>query len=305
MIDFIGKRFKLIAFTAILLIVFIIVLATSGLKMGIDFSSGSLLTISFDNEVAIEDLRHELSNLDYDNAVVQVTGEGDFLIRTFALEADEKASLEAALEERFGNLEELAFENVDPIIAQQTAKYAAIAVFAAAMGIMLYISWAFRKMPNPFRYGACAIIALAHDIIVVMGVYAILSIFVNLEVNLMFITGILAVLGYSVNDTVVVFDRIRENRLKSPSADFAITVNKSLVDTLTRSLNTGITTIVVIIALIVFIGSTILNFAIVMLIGVIAGTFSSMFVASLLLVIWEKNEWRRFIPWLKTKEVKA
>jgi preprotein translocase subunit SecF len=305
MIDFIGKRFKLIAFTAILLIIFIIVLATSGLKMGIDFSSGSLLTISFDNEVTIEDLRQELSNLDYDNAIVQVTGDGDFLIRTFALEADEKTSLEAALEGRFGNLEELAFENVDPIIAQQTAKYATIAIFAAAIGIMLYISWAFRKMPNPFRFGTCAIIALAHDIIVVMGVYAVLSIFLNLEVNLMFVTGILAVLGYSVNDTVVIFDRIRENRLKAPGADLAIIVNKSLVDTLTRSLNTGITTIVVIIALIVFIGSTILNFAIVMLIGVVAGTFSSIFVAGTLLVIWEKNEWRRFIPWLKTKEVKA
>jgi preprotein translocase subunit SecF len=305
MIDFIGKRFKLIAFTAILLIIFIIVLATSGLKMGIDFSSGSLLTISFDNEVTIEDLRQELSNLDYDNAIVQVTGDGDFLIRTFALEADEKTSLEAALEGRFGNLEELAFENVDPIIAQQTAKYATIAIFAAAIGIMLYISWAFRKMPNPFRFGTCAIIALAHDIIVVMGVYAVLSIFLNLEVNLMFVTGILAVLGYSVNDTVVIFDRIRENRLKAPGADLAIIVNKSLVETLTRSLNTGITTMVVIIALIVFIGSTILNFAIVMLIGVVAGTFSSMFVAGPLLVIWEKNEWRRFIPWLKTKEVKA
>ncbi|MDD2252039.1 MAG: protein translocase subunit SecF [Dehalococcoidales bacterium] len=305
MIDIVGKRFKLLAFTAIVMLICIITLATSGLKMGIDFSSGSLLTLSFEEEVALNDIKQELSTLGYDNAIVQVTGDGDFLIRTLTLEAEEKASLETSLESRFGELEELSFENVDPVIARQTARNAAIAVAAAAVGIMLYITWAFRRMPKPFHYGTCAIAALVHDLLIVIGIFAVLSIPMGLEVNLMFITGVLAVLGYSVNDTVVIFDRIRENRLNNPTADLAITINRSLVETLTRSVNTGITTLVVILALLMFIGSTILNFAIIMLIGVLVGTYSSIFVASTLLIVWDKKEWKRFIPWLNRGEAKV
>lgn len=305
MIDIVGKRFKLFAFTAIVMLICIITLATSGLKMGIDFSSGSLLTLSFEEEVSLDDIKQELSTLGYDNAIVQVTGEGDFLIRTLTLETEEKASLETSLESRFGELEELSFENVDPVIARQTARNAAIAVAAAAVGIMLYITWAFRRMPKPFHYGTCAIAALVHDLLIVIGIFAVLSIPMGLEVNLMFITGVLAVLGYSVNDTVVIFDRIRENRLNNPTADLAITINRSLVETLTRSVNTGITTLVVILALLMFIGSTILNFAIIMLIGVLVGTYSSIFVASTLLIVWDKKEWKRFIPWLNRGEAKV
>jgi len=305
MIDIVGKRFKLLAFTAIVMLICIITLATSDLKMGIDFSSGSLLTLSFEEEVALNDIKQELSTLGYDNAIVQVTGDGDFLIRTLTLEAEEKASLETSLESRFGELEELSFENVDPVIARQTARNAAIAVAAAAVGIMLYITWAFRRMPKPFHYGTCAIAALVHDLLIVIGIFAVLSIPMGLEVNLMFITGVLAVLGYSVNDTVVIFDRIRENRLNNPTADLAITINRSLVETLTRSVNTGITTLVVILALLMFIGSTILNFAIIMLIGVLVGTYSSIFVASTLLIVWDKKEWKRFIPWLNRGEAKV
>ncbi|MDD4794274.1 MAG: protein translocase subunit SecF [Dehalococcoidales bacterium] len=305
MIDIVGKRFKLLAFTAIVMLICIITLATSDLKMGIDFSSGSLLTLSFEEEVALNDIKQELSTLGYDNAIVQVTGDGDFLIRTLTLEAEEKASLETSLESRFGELEELSFENVDPVIARQTARNAAIAVAAAAVGIMLYITWAFRRMPKPFHYGTCAIAALVHDLLIVIGIFAVLSIPMGLEVNLMFITGVLAVLGYSVNDTVVIFDRIRENRLNNPTADLAITINRSLVETLTRSVNTGITTLVVILALLMFIGSTILNFAIIMLIGVLVGTYSSIFIASTLLIVWDKKEWKRFIPWLNRGEAKV
>ncbi|MDD4465692.1 MAG: protein translocase subunit SecF [Dehalococcoidales bacterium] len=305
MIDLVGKRFKLFAFSAVILLVCVVTLATSGLKMGIDFSSGSELALGFEEEVALDELREELSIIGYDNAIVQVTGEGDFLIRTFTLEAEEKASLEAALEERFGNLEELSFENVDPVIARQTARNAAIAVAAAAVGIMLYITWAFRRMPKPFHYGTCAIAALVHDLLIVIGIFAVLSIPMGLEVNLMFITGVLAVLGYSVNDTVVIFDRIRENRLNNPNSDFALIVNRSLVETMTRSLNTGVTTLVVILALLMFIGSTILNFAIIMFIGVLVGTYSSIFIAATLLIVWEKKEWKRFIPWLNRGEAKV
>lgn len=305
MIDIVGKRFKLFAFTAVVMLICIITLATSGLKMGVDFSSGSLLTLSFEEEVALDDIKQELSMLGHDNAIVQVTGEGDFLIRTFTLEAEEKAAIETSLESRFGELEELSFENVDPVIARQTTRNAAIAVAVAAVGIMLYITWAFRRMPKPFHYGTCAIAALVHDLLIVIGIFSVLSIPMGLEVNLMFITGVLAVLGYSVNDTVVIFDRIRENRLNNPNADLAVIINQSLVETLTRSVNTAITTLVVILALLMFIGSTILNFAIIMFIGVLVGTYSSIFVAATLLVVWDKKEWKRFIPWLNRGEAKA
>jgi len=299
MIDLIGKRFRFFAVSAVVLLLCIIALATSGLKMGIDFSSGSLLSLDFEEEVAIEDLRQELAGLGHDKAIVQVTGEGDFLIRTIAMGTEEKADVEAALETRFGELTELSFENVEPVIARQTANNAIIAVIAASVGIMLYITWAFRRMPRPFRYGTCAIAALVHDVVVVVGLFAILGIPLNLEVNLMFITGVLAVIGYSVNDTVIVFDRIRENRLNHPNADFAGIVNKSLVETLTRSLNTGLTTVLVILALLLFIGSTIENFSIAMFIGVATGIYSSIFTASALLVVWERKEWKRLLPWVK------
>lgn len=298
MFDIIGKRFRFFLISGIVLLIGIISLASFGLKAGIDFSSGSLLTLNFEQEVTITKVKQELDNLGYDNAIVQITGEGDIIIRASEMAAAEKGQLKEGLEINLGPFEELSFENVDPTIARQTAQTAAIAVAIAAIGILLYITWAFRRMPKPFRYGACAVVALIHDTLVALGVFSILGGILGWEVNLIFITGILAVIGYSVNNTVVVFDRIRENLLRSPSTSFEVTVNNSLAQTLTRSLNTSLTTIVVVLALLLFVGSTIQNFSAVLLIGIIAGTFSSLFIAPSLLVVWEKGEWRRFIQWL-------
>ncbi|MDH5696496.1 MAG: protein translocase subunit SecF, partial [Dehalococcoidia bacterium] len=176
-----------------------------------------------------------------------------------------------------------------------TAHNAAIAVAVAAVGILLYITWAFRRMPRPFHYGTCAIIALAHDVLVVLGTFSILGAILGWEINLMFITGVLAVIGYSVNNTVVAFDRIRENLRKGMSPDFEAVVNNSLVETLSRSLNTSLTTVFVILALLLFVGASIQNFVIVLLIGIIAGTYSSLGIAPTLLIVWEKGEWGRFL----------
>ncbi|MBA7709678.1 Protein translocase subunit SecF [subsurface metagenome] len=165
----------------------------------------------------------------------------------------------------------------------------------AAVGILLYITWAFRRMPKPFHYGTCAIVALVHDALIALGIFSILGAILGWEINLMFIIGILAVIGYSVNNTVVVFDRIRENLLKSVRPDFEAVVNSSLAQTLIRSLNTSLTTIIVILALMLFVGAQIQNFAVVMLIGIIAGTYSSLFIAPSILVIWEKGEWPRLL----------
>ncbi len=290
MIDIVGKRFLFFLISGMVIAIGIIALVVFGLKPGIEFSSGSMLQVSFEREVDHGELRQELASLGYSNAIVQSAGRDDFIIRTPKLTGEEKTQLEAALTARFGNLEEASFTSVSPMVATETANNAGIAVAIAAIGILLYVTWAFRRMPNPFRYGTCAIIALAHDVLVVLGIFSILSGILDWEINLMFITGILAVIGYSVNNTVVVFDRIRENLRRGVSPYFEAVVNNSLVETLSRSLNTSLTTIFVVLALLLFVGVSIQNFAVVLLIGIIAGTFSSICIAPLLLVVWEKGK---------------
>ncbi len=309
MFDIVGKRFWFFLISGVVILTAIISLVTFGLKPGIEFSSGAIVTVSFEQEVDQDDLKQELTSLGYPNALIQRTGtgEGDFLIRTHELTGEDKTNLEDSLADRFGHLSETEFNSVSPMIASETTQNAAIAVAVAAVGILLYITWAFRRMPKPFHYGTCAIIALLHDALIALGVFSILGGILGWEINLMFITGVLAVIGYSVNNTVVVFDRIRENLRKDVRVDFETVVNNSLVETLSRSLNTSLTTLFVVLALLLFVGASIQNFAVVLLVGIIAGTFSSLCIAPQLLVVWEKREWGRFIQWLplpraKTKE---
>ena len=295
MLDIVGKKSWFFFISGVVILIGVISLVTFGLRPGIEFSSGSMMTLKFEQEVSEGELRPELASLGYGNAIVQTTGEGDSIIRSVRLTAAQKAQLKESLVARFGPIEERGFETVDPVIAKQTAQTAAIAVAIAAVGILLYVTWAFRRMPSPFRYGTCAIIALTHDLLVVLGIFSILGGILDWEINLMFITGTLAVIGYSVNNTVVVFDRIRENLKTGVSPHFEVVVNNSLVETLSRSLNTSLTTLFVVIALLFFVGVSIQNFAVVLLIGIIAGTFSSVCIAPSLLVVWEKREWGSFL----------
>ena len=303
--DIIGKRFWFFAISGVVILIGIISLVTFGLVAGIEFSSGSMMTVRFEQEVDQGDLKQELASLGYANAIIQHTGAEDFLIRTHELTGGDKAALEDALAVKFGHLTETQFHSVSPMVARETAKSAGIAVAIAAIGILLYVTWAFHRMPKPFHYGTCAIIALIHDTLVALGVFSILGGILNWQINLMFITGILAVIGYSVNNTVVVFDRIRENLTIGISPHFEVVVNNSLVETLSRSLNTSLTTLLVILALLLFVGASIQNFAVVLLIGIIAGTFSSIGIAPSLLVVWEKGEWGRFVRWLPLPAVRG
>jgi preprotein translocase subunit SecF len=303
MFDIAGKRTLFLVISEVIILVGIIALVVFGLKPGIEFSSGSIMTVSFDQEVEQSELEQEMVNLGYPNTIIQRTGEGDFLIRTPELTGEEKTALETGLSDKFGSLTEREFYSVSPMVAAETAHNAIIAVGVAAVGILLYITWAFRRMPRPFHYGVCAIIALVHDVVVVTGVFAILGAIMGWEINLMFITGVLAVIGYSINDTVVIFDRIRENLSRGISADFETVVNTSLVETMSRSLNTCLTTLFVVLALLFFVGASIQNFAVALLIGIISGTYSSIFIAAPLLIVWERGEWGRLIllPQAKTK----
>ncbi|MFC2019550.1 protein translocase subunit SecF [Chloroflexota bacterium] len=289
MFDITGKRMWFYLISAVIVIGGIISLATLGLKPGIEFSSGSELTGGFEREVSRVELREELDSLGYTNAIIRQTEEDSYLIRTEKLSPEEKTALVTSLNERFGGFNEQGFYHVGETVAQETANNAAIAVAVAAIGVLLYVTWAFRRMPHPFHYGTCAIAALAHDILIVLGVFSIIGSLLQWEINLMFITGVLAVIGYSVNNTVVIFDRIRENLKKGISPNFEITVNNSLVETMGRSLNTSLTTLLVVLALLFFVGASIQNFVTALLIGIIAGTYSSVCIAPLLLVSWEKR----------------
>ncbi len=290
MINIVGRRVWFFTASALLLIASVAALAVFGLKAGIDFTSGSITTLDFSTAVTAEEVEAELVALDFKGNVE--VAEIGLAVRTIRLTRSDKARLIDGLTDRFGEIEELGFVNVDPVIAEESARIAGLAVGISAIGVLLYITWAFRRMPQPFRYGLCAVIALVHDVVLVLGVFSILGAILNWEITLMFITGILAVIGYSVNNTVVVFDRIRENVRRGISPDFAVTVNSSLVETLGRSLNTSLTTLAVLLALVLFVGIAIQNFAVVLIIGVVAGTYSSLFVAPQLLVVWAGAGWR-------------
>lgn len=289
MFDIVGKRSAFFLISGIFIVISVIALGVFRLKPGIDFASGSITTLSFEEEISQDELEQELASLGY-TSEVETNLEGDFVIRTIRLTSAEKIEFKKDLAEKFGVVNEKGFENVDPVIADETARVAAIAVAVAAVGILLYVTWAFRRMPKPFHYGTCAIIALLHDVLIVVGVFAILGATLGWEINLMFITGLLAVIGYSINNTVVVFDRIRENLRRGTSADFEVVVNSSLVESLSRSLNTSLTTLVVVVALILFVGASIQNFAVTLLVGILAGTYSSLCLAPLLLVAWERGK---------------
>ena len=291
--DFIGKRnwFFLLSLLVIVPgVAFLII--SPGLKPGIDFTGGSTMTLEFPVEVEQEDLRLELTGAGQPDAIVQKMERRTFFIRTKELRQQEKDALVETLKSSLspGGLQILSFDLVSPAVAAETVRNAFYAVLAAAVGMFLYLWWAFRNVPKPFRYGAAAIIALLHDTAVVIGIFAILGALFDIEVNTMFLVAILTVIGYSVNDTIVVFDRLRENILRYPNRPLAASANLSISESLGRSLNTSLTLIFTLMALLLIGGPTITVFLWVLLIGVVTGTYSSIAIATPVLVIWESGE---------------
>ncbi len=267
----------------------VISLDVFGLKPGVDFSSVTAMTLHFDKEVELSQLRQELTDLGYDMAVVQ-PAEGDFFVRLPEISAEETTKLKDGLEAGLDTkLTVSSLYSVSPLVAAGTVRNTVIAIAIAAIGILLYISWAFRKMPNPFRWGICAVIALVHDLVVVIAVFSILGRVTGMEVDALFVTGVLAVVGVSVNNIVVVFDRIRENLKRGASREFEVIVNYGIIESLGRSLNTGLATLFVIVALYVLGGTTTHSLVLALLIGIATGIYSSICIAGQLLVAWEKG----------------
>ena len=301
--NFVAKRgwFFLISLVVILPGVVFLIIAP-GLKPGIDFTGGSAMNLEFADDVRQEDLRLRLADLGQSDATVQSLGGNTFFIRTRELtEVDKDALVEGVKASLSPNgVTVLSFDLVSPVTAKESVINGFWMVVAAAVGIFLYIWWAFRSVPSPYRYGAAAIIALVHDAVIVIGMFSILGEVIGMEVNTMFLFALLTVIGYSVNDTIVVFDRIRENVLIYPNRTLADNVNVSISETLGRSLNTSFTLLFTLLALILFGGPTIRPFLLVLLIGVVAGTYSSVAIASQVLVAWEYGDFgrlfRRILP---------
>jgi len=309
MIDFVGKNRWFFLASWILVIIGIISLIVSRvqldapLRLGIDFTGGTSVMLQFspDTEVSLAQLRDEVIKLGYDEARIQDAGEGNFIMYTREITSDEANSLAANLGTEFDSEVDIVdYYLVSEAVAVRTAGNALIAVIVAAVAMMLYIVWAFRRMPRPFRWGTCAVVALAHDVFIIVGIFSLLGLLAEVAVDAMFITGILAVVGYSINNTVVIFDRIRENTARHISPDFSQTVNMSLVDTLTRCMNTALTTLFVLLALLLFGGATIQYFVLVLVLGVIIGTYSSICISSQLLVVWERRDWKRLLPFAQS-----
>ena len=291
MIDFVGKRHWFFLGSAIAVVVAIFALGAFGLRPGIDFAGGTSMTLRFEPQVEQSELRQAMANYGNTDAVIQKSGD-DYLMRLKLLSLDEREALLTTLQTEFGGeLTVLDYNTVSPSIATETARQAGLALVFASIAMLLYIAWSFRKMPSPLKWGTCAIVALVHNIVIVAGLFAILGKIRGVEVDALFITGLLTIVGYTINNTVVVFDRVRENRAKGISPDLGITVNCSLVETLVRTVNTSLTTLCVILALLLFGGSTIYYFILVLFVGLLVGTYSSMFIAGPLLVTWEKREW--------------
>ena len=281
-------------------IVFLIL--APGLNPGIDFTGGSSLTIQFPegsgaNQKAI---REKLQAIGYPESTVQNLGISTidekryalFFLRTKTLDETKKDILVANLNNQFSPEQTntvLSFDLVSAVVAQETVISACWAVLAAALGIFFYVWWAFRKVPRPIRYGLAAIVALLHDALIVVGIFAILGYFLDTEVNTMFLIALLTVIGYSVNDTIVVFDKIRENVLTYTNRPFPEVVNLSISETMGRSLNTSFTLLVTLLALLLFGGTTIREFLYVLIIGVIVGTYSSIAIATQVLVSWDQK----------------
>lgn len=298
MLDIIGKRFLFFWISAIVILAGVVSLVVFGLKPGVEFTSGSELTLSFgENATASKsEVTQSLAALGYSgkNVIIRQAG-SDYIVDLPQIDDAAKAALLSGLAADLGQLRNSGFESVTRESAVQMTRNATIAMIIAALGMLLYISIAFRRMPNPIRWGTCAIIALVHDLVVVLGVFSLLSGLLGWQVDLMFVAGALTVIGYSVNDSIVIFDRIRENVRRSPGADFESLVNRSLVETISRTLVTGIGTIFVLVAMLLIIGDPIQNLVVVLLAGVITGTYSGMCTAAPLLVVWNKGEWGRFI----------
>jgi preprotein translocase subunit SecF len=303
--DIVGKRNWYYLLSLLVVIPGLISLFISpGLLLGVDFVGGSLWEMKFERPVAPGDMAALFLEKGMGETVVQTSGENTLMVRAKEISSDEslsgtqtitKKDLETAIKARFGNYTELRFESVGPAVGAEVASRAVYAVALAALGILLYLWFAFRNVRHAIRYGTCAVIALVHDAIVILGIFSLAGKLFHVEVDSLFLTAVLTIIGFSVHDTIVVFDRIRENLSRYAGQPYNEIVNHSMIQTMGRSLSTSMTVILTLLALVMLGGLTTRLFTLTMLIGIISGTYSSIFNASVLLVTWENGDLPAFL----------
>ncbi len=285
-------------FSAILVLASIISLFIFGLRFGIDFTGGSLLEVQFQEKVpSFSEIKNTLEKLDLGKLTIQPAGSKSVIVR---LKDVDEETHQKILKEigQLGDFEEKRFESIGPVIGSELKRRACWAIGFALVAIVFYVAWAFRKVSRPvasWRYGIAALVALFHDVMITIGVFSVLGHFYQVEIGLSFVAALLTILGYSVNDSIVVFDRLRENLLKFSWDNFQETVKVSIRQTIMRSINTSLTTLLVLFAIYFFGGETIKHFVLALIIGITAGTYSSIFIASPLLIIWERRRFRNLM----------
>ena len=307
--NIIKRRYLFFALSLLIIIPGLVILINQAinkeLPLSIDFTGGSLLEVRFsEGNPAVEEIITVYEALGVTDTQVQPTDAGTVLIRSSYVNNDLRDQILTDLQTEFsGGVEIVRLDSVGPSIGKQVTSRAGIAVAIAALAVVIYITIAFRGISHAFRYGVCAIIAMVHDVAIVLSVSAIGAIFFGWEMDSLFLTAVLTVIGFSVQDKIVVFDRIRENSNILRRLDFEPLVNHSIVQTLQRSINTQLMTVeFLLLALALMGGVTLREFAIILLVGLLSGTYSSIFIAAPILVLWETREWQ---TWFKRKPAAA
>ncbi|OGM97003.1 MAG: protein-export membrane protein SecF [Candidatus Yanofskybacteria bacterium RIFCSPHIGHO2_01_FULL_39_8b] len=279
-----------------LTVIAVVAFAVFGLNLGVDFRGGSILELEFTNGTPVAaDIQVFLRDKFSDNNInVSEVGDDQIILRSGEISEQGHQGMLKSLREKYSSitLEEKRFDSLGPIIGQELKDKSIKAVFAALLVIVIYIAFVFRKMSvilSSWTMSVAAMIALAHDVIIPIGVFAVLGRFYNVEISAVFVAALLTILGYSVSDTVVVFDRVRENVIRNRlREDFEVVVHKSIMQTLARSLNTTLTTLLSLVAIYLFGGESLRYFALALIIGIFLGAYSSIFVASPILVYWSR-----------------
>lgn len=293
--NILGKRYYFFALSLLLIVPGLVLLAVKGLPLSIDFTGGTLLEVKFEDGKTPDTAMILSIYQDAQIEDVQVTATGDntLVLRSSFLSNEARDSVLTAMKEASGSdVSTIKFDSVGPSIGKQVTQRAAIAVAVSSILVVLFIVWSFRKVQNAFRYGVCAILAMIHDIAIIFSIIGLGAYFFGWEIDSLLLTALLTVIGFSMQDTIVVFDRIRENSHILRRLEYETLVNHSIVQTLQRSINTQLMTVeFLLLALAMFGGITLREFAIVLLVGLLSGTYSSIFVAAPILVLWEKREW--------------
>jgi len=302
--NIVGKRYWFLLLSFLVIVPGMLALAVWGLPLAIDFTGGSLLEVRFAHQAPQPaEVIALYTDLGIGDPVVQTSADNSVIVRSKPIDEAKANQVVAEMEKRFNDQVEVRrFIHVGPSVGKEVATRAAGAVALSALAILLYLTYAFRGVPNAFRYGVAAILAMLHDVAVTLGVEAMLGHFLGWEADAMFLTALLTVIGFSVHDSIVVFDRIRENSRIYRGLEYETLVNHSIVQTLDRSINTQLTVMLTLLALALFGGVTIRHFVIILLVGIFSGTYSSIFNAAPILVIWENREWR---TWFRRKPGEA